>query len=53
MRLEEISPPFKGGVAGRIDYLTFTRLNTRPGWLILSFFTFIFMKNKNLINRKA
>jgi hypothetical protein len=32
---EKVSPPFEGGVAGAIDYLTYTRLITRPGWLIL------------------
>jgi very-short-patch-repair endonuclease len=41
-RLQEVSPPFKGGVAGTIDYLIFTR-----------FITFISMKNKNLFNRKG
>ena len=38
MRLEKVSPPLKGGVAGRIDYLTFTRFIPRLGWLIYSFF---------------
>jgi very-short-patch-repair endonuclease len=28
------SPPFEGGVAGTLDYLTFTSLISRPGWLI-------------------
>jgi very-short-patch-repair endonuclease len=35
-RLEKVSPPFEGGVAGTIDYLIFTRSISRPGWLILS-----------------
>ena len=41
-------------MAGTLDYLVFTRLYPRPGWLI-SFFliTFISMKNKNLFNRKV
>ena len=30
------SPPFEGGVAGTLDYLTFTSLISRPGWLIYS-----------------
>jgi len=39
--------------AGTIDYLMFTRLISRPGWLIYSFlFTFRFTINKNLFNRK-
>ena len=47
------SPPFEGGVAGMLDYLIFTSLIPRPGWLIYSLFiTFISMKNKNLFNRK-
>ncbi|HBQ82897.1 MAG TPA: hypothetical protein DD745_08455 [Bacteroidales bacterium] len=33
-RIEEVSPPFEGGVAGMIDDLTFTRFISRPGWLI-------------------
>jgi len=33
-RLEEVSPPFEGGVAGMIDYMMFTRIISRPGWLI-------------------
>jgi hypothetical protein len=33
-RLEKVSPPFEGGVAGTIDYLMFTILISRPGWLI-------------------
>ena len=32
-RLEEVSPPFEGGVAGAIDYLIFTKSIPRPGWL--------------------
>jgi len=32
-RFEEVSPPFEGGVAGTIDYLTFTESIPRPGWL--------------------
>jgi hypothetical protein len=32
--IEEVSPPFEGGVAGTIDYLMFTKLISRPGWLI-------------------
>ena len=35
-RLERVSPPFEGGVAGTIDYLIFTSLISRPGWLIYS-----------------
>jgi hypothetical protein len=31
------SPPFEGGVAGTIDYLIFTKVFPRPGWLILFF----------------
>jgi hypothetical protein len=31
-------------VAGTIDYLTFTRFNARPGWLI--YFFYIYEKNK-------
>jgi hypothetical protein len=34
MGIEKISPPFKGGVAGMLDYLMFTKFNSRPGWLI-------------------
>jgi len=30
----KVSPPFEGGVAGRIDYLIFTKFFSRPGWLI-------------------
>jgi len=52
MVIEKISPPFKGGVAGTIDYLNFTRFTSRSGWLIYSFFTFISMKNNNLFKRK-
>ena len=33
-RVEEVSPPFEGGVAGTPDYLMFTKLISRPGWLI-------------------
>ena len=33
-RLLEVSPPFEGGVAGTIDYMIYTKLYTRPGWLI-------------------
>jgi len=33
-RFEKVSPPFEGGVAGAIDYLTFTKSIPRPGWLI-------------------
>jgi hypothetical protein len=52
-RLEKVSPPFKGGVAGTIDYLNFTMYISRPGWLIYSFFiNFISMKNRNLLNIK-
>jgi very-short-patch-repair endonuclease len=51
--VEKVTPPFEGGVAGIIDYLMFTRLISRPGWLIYSFsVTFISMINKNLFNRK-
>jgi hypothetical protein len=46
-------PGYREG-AGTIDYLIFTRLIPRQGWLIYSFlFTFISMKNKNLFNRKG
>ena len=34
-KISPVSPPFEGGVAGRIDYLIYTRLISRPGWLIL------------------
>jgi len=37
----EVSPPFKGGVAGMPDYLMFTKLISRPGWLICHFGRFI------------
>ena len=30
----KVSPPFEGGVAGTIDFLIFTKLYSRPGWLI-------------------
>ena len=41
-------------MAGKIDFLIFTRFISRPGWLIYCFlFTFISMKNKNLFNRKG
>jgi hypothetical protein len=33
-RLQKVSPPFEGGVAGTIDYLMFTKFISRPGWLI-------------------
>jgi hypothetical protein len=33
-RIEEVSPPFQGGVAGTIDYMLSTKLISRPGWLI-------------------
>ena len=47
------SPPFEGGVAGTLDYLIFTRLISRPGWLIYSIFvTILSIKNKNFFNRK-
>ena len=52
-RLEKVSPPFEGGVAGTIDYLIFTNHFPRPGWLIYSFFIFTSMKNENLFNRKG
>jgi len=52
--IKKVSPPFEGGVAGTIDYLIFTSLISRPGWLIYSLLlTFIFMKSKNLFNRKG
>ena len=35
MENAKVSPPFEGGVAGTIDYLIYTRLIFRPGWLIL------------------
>ena len=48
----KVSPPFEGGVAGTTDCLTFTRVISRPGWLIYSFlFNRIFMNNKILFNR--
>jgi len=31
----QLSPPFEGGVAGSIDYLTFTMHISRQGWLTL------------------
>ena len=40
-------------MAGTIDYVIFTRLISRPGWLIYSFFIFTSMKNENLFNRKG
>ena len=53
-RLQKVSPPFEGGVAGAIDYLMFTSFISRPGWLIFRFlFIFITMKNKNIFNRKG
>jgi hypothetical protein len=33
-RLEKISPPFEGGVAGNGDNLNFTVFISQPGWLI-------------------
>jgi hypothetical protein len=36
-RLEKVSPPFEGGVAGAIDYLVITKFIPRPGWLIYCF----------------
>jgi hypothetical protein len=38
MKFIILSPPFEGGVAGTLDYLIFTRLISRPGWLIYYFF---------------
>ena len=35
----KVSPPFQGGVAGKPDYLIFTRSIPRPGWLIYLYFT--------------
>jgi hypothetical protein len=32
--IEEVSPPFEGGVAGISILLMFTELISRPGWLI-------------------
>ena len=29
-----LSPPFEGGVAGTIDYMKYTKIISRPGWLI-------------------
>jgi len=53
-RLEKVSPPFEGVVAGTINYLIFTIFIPRPGWLIYSFiFIFISMKSKNIFNRKS
>ena len=47
------SPPFEGGVAGMIDYVSFTRLISRPGWLIGLFLSiFTSMLNNNIFNRK-
>jgi hypothetical protein len=34
VRMEKVSPPFQGGVAGIPDYLMFTKFISRPGWLI-------------------
>jgi hypothetical protein len=48
------SPPFEGGVAGSLDYLIFTRLISRPGWLIYSLFvTIISMKTKTSSTEKT
>jgi very-short-patch-repair endonuclease len=53
-RLEKVSPPFEGGVAGTVDYLNFTMFISRPGWLIYSFlYIFISMKSKIIFNRKS
>jgi hypothetical protein len=50
----KVSPPFKGGVAGTIDYMIVTRFISRPGWLIYSFLSiFLSMENKNLFNRNG
>jgi hypothetical protein len=49
----KLSPPFEGGVAGTLDYLIFTRLISRPGWLIYYFFTFISMKTKTSSTEKV
>ena len=52
-RIEEVSPPFQGGVAGKTDSLTFTKFISRPGWLIYALlYTFMSMIYKNLFNRK-
>jgi hypothetical protein len=40
------SPPFEGGVAGPIHYLIFTRFISRPGWLIYSFFSYLYIYEK-------
>ena len=37
MENAKVSPPFEGGVAGTIDYLIYTGLIFRPGWLIFTF----------------
>jgi hypothetical protein len=48
-RVEVFSPPFEGGVAGMTDYLDFTKLISRPGWLILSFsVTELYSSNLNI-----
>ena len=44
-RLEEVSPPFQGGVAGIVDYLMFTKLISRPGWLICLSGRLFFLKS--------
>ncbi|HCU18413.1 MAG TPA: hypothetical protein DF818_03940 [Bacteroidales bacterium] len=31
---KKVSPPFEGGVAGTIDYMIYTKIISRPGWLI-------------------
>jgi len=53
---EKVSPPFEGGVAGTIDYLIFTKLISRPGWLIYSFSAeaalWKMLKSKKLEGRK-
>jgi hypothetical protein len=46
-RLEKVSPPFEGGVAGTVDYLIFTMFISRSGWLIYSFL-YIYEKQNHL-----
>ena len=43
------SPPFKGGVAGTVDYMIVTRIISRPGWLIYSFFYLYIYEKQQLV----
>jgi hypothetical protein len=49
-RLENVSPPFEGGVAGTVDYLIFTMFIPRPGVvdLFLSLYHYINEKQNHL-----